>query len=303
MIKELVKRCIRHYVRTALVLALRLFAPRGGFLPPSEPVLDGFSIVRGTVGALVLFFINAVYGTDLGGVTGLPLTPPSLADPWVVGGAPVVIGLLAVVALWFTRRGYRRRATYQLLCPIRAVIIFVVLATAGRWVLPLEHYSGVGLTAIGVELLSQLAVFWYLIFVWCAVWCCAAGPFRAADGHPLLAPVAATAFAWLAAVHALTAHGLSAATPHVLYFAAVVGGPATVTAMSALEVCLLRARFPSQFPFREGPLVTQSQRAAPWTGIPLVAFLRQQLIEFRKQLKEVRQRLARRNWPHGREGS
>jgi hypothetical protein len=48
--KALIRRSICRYFRSAVRLALRLLAPRGGFLPAAEPVLDGFSILRGTVG-------------------------------------------------------------------------------------------------------------------------------------------------------------------------------------------------------------------------------------------------------------
>ena len=78
MVKTLIGRCLRLYIRSAIRLALRLFAPRGGFLPATEPVLDGFSILRGTVGVLVLVIIDTAYGADLGSVQDFPLTPPAL---------------------------------------------------------------------------------------------------------------------------------------------------------------------------------------------------------------------------------
>jgi hypothetical protein len=293
--KTLIRRCLRLYVRSAVRLALRLFAPRGGFLPATEPVLDGFSILRGTVGLLVLVIIDTAYSADLGGFQDFPLTPPSLADSWVLIGAPGVIVLLALTALCFTRRGHRRRAARQLLHPVQAVITFLLLAAALSWGAPLlGDAADHGLTAqLALDLLSALAPLWCLIFMGCALWCCAAGPFRAGDGHPLLAPAATTAFAWLAAVHALTTGGPPAAMPRAVYFAVILGGPATVTAVSGLEIWLLRGRYPGQFPFREGPLTAHPQPAALWSDVHLVAFLGQQLAEFGQQLKELGQRLAR----------
>lgn len=293
MVRTLIRQCGRFYLKPAVVVAFRLFGPRGGFLPSDEPVLDGFIIVRGTIGVLILLVINTAYGTGLGGVTGLPLVPPSLADPESVISAPGVMLLLALAALCFTRRGYRRRAARQLVYPVQASIIFVALLAASRWIVPLASYRGTGITAVGVEPLVQLAVIWYLTLAWCATWCCAAGPFRAADGHPLLAPVAAAVFAWLAAIRTVT--GVVPATmPHTLYFTVLLGGPATVTALSAFEVWLLHAKFPDRFPFREGP-VPHSRAKAPWTGVPLVVFLRQQFTEFCHQVRDACQLLTFRN--------
>jgi len=292
--KALLGRCVRLYLRSAVGLALRLFAPRGGFLPPTEPVLDGFSTARGTAGVALLLLINAFYGTDFGGVHGLPISPPSLDDSWVLAGAPGVIILLAVAGVCFTRRGYRRRAARQLVYPVQAVFIFLVLAFAlGLGAPLLEHVTGHGVAAsLGLDLLSVLVPVWCFFFEWCAIWCCAAGPFRAGDGHPLLAPAATTALAWLTVIHALVTDPPPPAMPHAVYFTVIFGGPATVTAVSGLEIWRLRDKFPDQFPFREGPLASDPRPAAPWAGGHLVAFMGQQLADFGQQLKEVCQRLA-----------
>jgi hypothetical protein len=290
----LIRRYVRYYVRSAIGLALRLFAPRGGFLPPTEPVLDGFSIARGSIGILFLLLVNAAYRADIGGVQGLLLTPPSLADSWVLIGAPGVLILLATVGLCVTRRGFRRRAARQLLYPVQSVITFLVLAFALEWGMSLlDHATAHGLVALlGLNLLSLLAHPWCFIFEWCAVWCCAAGPFRAGDGHPLLAPAAATTFAWLTAVHALITGGPPGAMPGALYLTVILGGPATVTAVSGWETWLLHVKFPRQFPFREGPLPPYPH-PAPWAGVRLVTFFGQQLTAFGQQLKEAGQRFAR----------
>lgn len=68
--------------------------------------------------------------------------------------------------------------------------------------------------------------------------------------------------------------------------AAVLGGPAAVTALSAFEVWHLRARYPGKFPFREGPL-PGSRAEAPWAGVPFKVFLHDQLTKFREQLRDA----------------
>jgi hypothetical protein len=42
--------------------------------------------------------------------------------------------------------------------------------------------------------------------------------------------------------------------PSNLAVVLLLGGPITVTAVSALEVARLRRRYPRDFPFRRGPL-------------------------------------------------
>jgi hypothetical protein len=273
------------FLRSAWLAALSLFGPRGGFLPPDEPVLNGFGIAQRTAGVLTLLAVNTAYSSHLDGVTGLPLMPPSLADPLAVLSVPVLMVLLSAAALCFTRRGFRRRAARQLVYPVQTSILFVVVMSAGRWIVPLGSYQGSG-TATALEPLAVLAVTWYLAFALCAAWCCAAGLFRAADGHPLLAPVAAVVLSWLAAIRVLSTDALPAGMPHPLYFTVVLGGPAAVAVLSAFEVWHLRAKYPGKFPFREGPL-PGSRAEAPWTGVPFKVFLHDQLTKFHEQLRDA----------------
>jgi hypothetical protein len=280
MVRTLVQQCNRFYWRPAVTVAAHLFAPRGLYLSPDEPVLNGFSIIRGTVGVLILFVVSATYGTDLGGVEQFPLVPPLLADPKTVLAAPFVIVMLAVATVCFTRRGYRRRVARQLVYPIQTSILYVALVVASGWIL-LPHYGNdTGIAAVLVHLLAVLAVPWFVIVLLCGGWWCAAGLFRAADGHPLLAPVAATVFAWLAASRALHFGTIPATMPHTLYFTVLLGGPTTVTALSAFEIWQLH-RNPG-FPFREGP-PPRSRGEAPWAGVPLSVFLHDQITKFRHQ--------------------
>lgn len=221
---RMLKGLFSRFLRTVWLAACSLFGPRGGFLPPTkEPMLDGFGIVRGVAGVLALLAVNGAYGSHLGGVTGLPLMPPSLADPLAVLNAPVVMMLLSAAALCFTRRRYRWHAARQLVYPVQTSFLFVAVIVVSRWIVPLGSYQGSG-TTIALEPLAAVAVIWYLTFALCAAWCCSAGVFRAADGHPLLAPVAAMVFSWLAAVRVRSTDALPADMPHPLYFTVVLGG-------------------------------------------------------------------------------
>jgi hypothetical protein len=289
------KQPFRRFLRTPWLVARGLFVPHGGFLPSKEPVLDGFSIAQRTAGVLTLLAVNTAYSSHLDGVTGLPLMPPSLADPVAALSVPVVMVLLSAAALRFTRRGFRRQTARQLAYPVQTSILFIVVMSASRWIVPLGSYQGPG-TATALEPLAVVAVIWYLAFALCAAWCCAAGLFRAADGHPLLFPVAAVVLSWLAASRVLNAGALPTGMPHPLYFTVVLGGPATVTVLSAFEVWQLRAAYPDKFPFREGPL-PGSQAEPPWAGVPLKVFLRDQLTKFHEQLRDALRLLRSSVWP------
>jgi hypothetical protein len=185
--------------------------------------------------------------------------------------------------------------------PVQASVIFVVVIIACRWILLLGSYQGSGIT-IALEPLAAIVAIWYLLFVLCAAWCCAAGVFRAADGHPLLGPVAAVVFSWLAAARVRDADALPAGMPHLLYFTVVLGGPATVTVLSAFEVWLLRAEYPDEFPFRKGRL-PDSPTEAPWAGVSPKVFLHDQLTKSREQLKDALRLVRRAFRKHASKGS
>lgn len=159
--------------------------------------------------------------------------------------------MLAVATVCFTRRGYRRRVAPQFVYPIQTSILYVALVVASGWILSPHYGNNTGITAVLAHLLEVLTVPWFIIVLLCGGWWCAAGLFRAGDGHPLLAPVAATVFAWLAASRALYFGTIPTTMPHTLYFTVLLGGPTTVTALSAFEIWQLH-RNPG-FPFREGP--------------------------------------------------
>ena len=55
-----------------------------------------------------------------------------------------------------------------------------------------------GLASLGVSLLSVPVTVWCILLGVYASRCCAIGPFRDGDAHPLLAPAATMAFSWLA---------------------------------------------------------------------------------------------------------
>ena len=173
------------------------------------------------------------------------------------------------------------------------LIIFLVALFGSGWALSLlDHVTVYGPAAFGVSVLSVLATVWYLIFGVCASWCCVVGPFRAGDGHPLLAPTATTAFAWLATIHAIFSGGPPVGMPQALYFTVIFGGPATVMTISGIEVWLLHSKYPAEFPFREGPLTAYPRPSPLRSEVSPMAFLGQQIAGFGQQLKELGQRLA-----------
>lgn len=245
------------------------------------PVLDRLAIIRGTIGVLILLVINVAYGTDLGDIGQLPAFPPLLADDETVVSAPFLMSVLAVALVCFTRRGHRLRAARQLVYPVQTTILVIAIAAAFSWIT--AQTANMEISSFAVWILLHLAELWCLLFLWCAAWWCAAGPFRAADGHPLLAPVAAMVFAWLAASRALNFGTMPTDMPHTLYFTVILGGPTTVTALSAFEVWRLHKWYPAAFPFREGPLKRQPQTQVARARVFLSAFVSRRFTRLRHQ--------------------
>jgi hypothetical protein len=166
----------------------------------------------------------------------------------LIGGALIPIG----VAL-LTRSGYRMVALRQLRFPAVAIGGYIALYLAVSRGLPFLLKTRTGPNAFLLSLLALVAMIWLAILLLRGVYLLVVGMFRLADGHPLLAPLTATFIAWGVAVNTVLAGGRSDVPPN-LAVVLLLGGPITVTAVSALEVARLRRRYPHDFPFRRGPL-------------------------------------------------
>lgn len=133
----------------------------------------------------------------------------------LIGGALIPVGVVLL-----TEPGYRRAALWQLRFPAVAVGGYLALYLA---------------LSLGLPPLLVVRT----------------GAHRFLES--LLAPLTGTFIAWGVAVNTVPAGGTSDVPPGVAVVLPV-GGPISVTAVSALEVARLWRRYPDDFPFRRGPL-------------------------------------------------
>jgi hypothetical protein len=262
-----------------------LLEPRGSFLGERVELIDTLNRLRTLVGTVMLIGVIIYYSglshltttsTDAHGVRQRTVTANSPEGHWLVAvivSAVLTAFLVPLVAaglvLW-TRSGYRRAALYQMRWPALAIAGFFAL------------FAVIGPAIDGADLLSRLAkrhhnipaeVGTYLFslaiaiisLVWLvkALWFAASGMFRADDGHPFLALIAAPAVAILTGVLMLSqgSDGLSA-VPRVVGWVTGLAGPVSITALSIGSVFILRHDYPGHFPFRTGPL-TATPAAEP----------------------------------------
>jgi hypothetical protein len=103
---------------------------------------------------------------------------------------------------------------------------------------------------VGLILLSQI-LFWFR-----AIYLLTVGMCRLGDGHPLLPPIIGFAIAWVVAVRALLNDPIGPGEPAAIWYVVLLGGPISITALGIIEIRRLRAKYPADFPFRDGPLPT-----------------------------------------------
>ncbi len=165
----------------------------------------------------------------------------------------IVVGAALVVTTFPGRRG---AAAWQLRWPLvtfaglAASFLFVFgpiqLAQAEHWVKPGKSWVA------GVLIIAYIPILVTGIGWLCrALYLCAVGFCRAADGHPLLPPLVAPLAAGAWAIRSLFFTPDDSGMPAGLHLILIVCGPLSLALLSCLEIARLR-RSP-YFPFRAGP--------------------------------------------------
>lgn len=240
------------YFGSAWGLATRAFKVQNCYLGQRDEEVERLYRWRSILGFVVIVCIEAYYHSLRSGVSQAYASVNHSVDALVrvvlIGGALIPVG----VAL-LTKPGYRMVALWQLRFPAVAAGGYVVLYLALSRGLPPLVMVRTGTHRFLASLLALAVIFWLTIFTLRGLYLLVVGMFRLVDGHPLLAPLTGTFIAWGVAFNTVLAGGRSDVPPNV---AAVLllGGPISVTAVSAMEVARLRRRYPDDFPFRRGPL-------------------------------------------------
>jgi hypothetical protein len=254
-----------------------LLEPRGSYLGERIGSVDTLNKLR-SVAAIVIIVGMAVYYSGLSHLTTTTVdshgarvetvTANSPEGNWIVGvvvSVTLALFLLPVVSLaivvW-TRSGFRRATLSQLRWPVVSIGAFLGLFAAMTPILgavqyltstATRHLNIVAKAAGGVVTFCVALV----LMVWLvkALYFAATGLFRADDGHPLLAPIAAPLVAITSAFMMQTAgSGGLTGVPLAVGKITEFGGPVSITVLSVVTVLILRKRYKHDFPFRRGPI-------------------------------------------------
>lgn len=243
--------CVSGPFGSAWVLANRAFQVQNRYLGEPDEQIERLYRWRSILGSAIIVGIGAYYHSLRTGVSHAYLSVNDSVDMLVrvvlIGGALIPIG----VAL-LTKPGYRKVALRQLRFPAIAIGGYLALYLAVSRGLPFLVKARTGPDALLLSVLALAAIIWLAILLLRGLYLLVVGMFRLADGHPLLAPLTGTFIAWGVAINTVLAGGSSDVPPN-LAMVLLLGGPISVTAVSALEVARLRRRYPRDFPFRRGP--------------------------------------------------
>jgi hypothetical protein len=232
----------------------QLFGPTGSYLHDEDQTMDWLYKARALIGVAILVAVGAHYHHATKSII-------SNFDP-VLGGItePMILALISVVpatalVVIFTRRGKRDEAFRQMMrYPVKVALICLIAYECVRVLERLVSMDNFLVNAV-VIIVGGLIYFRYvLIFSFRAIYLITVGMCRLGDGHPLLPPVIGTILAWAVACQSLLTGGAGTGDPAMISLAVLLGGPVSITVLGHVEISGLRARYPEEFPFRDGPL-------------------------------------------------
>jgi branched-subunit amino acid transport protein len=142
--------------------------------------------------------------------------------------------------------------------PLGSLVACLILYTIGvrvTWLMHMLVTDGKSFPLVVVWLCSG---FWVVTFISRAIYLVTTGLCRLGDGHPLLPPFAGMVIAWAVAIMSLLSSSGGGGEPGMITALVLLGGPVSITALSAMETWRLRVKYPTDFPFRDGPLPPRS---------------------------------------------
>jgi hypothetical protein len=239
----------------------RFFGPVGSYLHDEDQTMDWLYKVRALIGVAILVVVGVRYhhptksilanfNPVLGGVT----------EPMILALISVVPATAAVVM--FTRPGKRDEAFRQMMrYPVKVALICLIAYECLRVLALLASTNNFLIDAV-IILVGGLIYLRYVLFPFRAIYLITVGMCRLGDGHPLLPPVIGTILAWVVACQSLLTDGAGTGDPAIISLAVLLGGPISITVLGHVEISGLRARYPDDFPFRDGPLLNPPDRSA-----------------------------------------
>jgi hypothetical protein len=257
--------------RFGWTLADELFAANGSFLKKKDEIIEWLYKIRAVIGVVILVTIGLRYDQSTQNIASYfnPVIAADYDPTFLTLLASVLPATLLVTAL--TKRGKRVAAFRQMVrFPVATALISMAIfgCFAAGAALSTLHITAV--TAI-VVILAVAFLVSYPAFLFRAVYLLTVDMWRLGDGHPLLPPIIGSGLAWGVAIYGLTHGHATPGEPNQISTVILFGAPASVTIVGIIEIARLRARYPSDFPFRNGPFPdgppgTRSRRSRQGTS-------------------------------------
>ncbi|MFJ7076864.1 hypothetical protein [Streptomyces sp. NPDC098781] len=232
-------------LRSAHRVATKLFVHQSGDRIVDRTV-DRVQVARTVLGVLASLALILVYGVEKDrwnnaaetGFANAIVTPILL----ICTGPLVVLGFIL-----YTPPHLRPQLRSRLHAPLKAVgwyLLSLVVLAATIYVAGGTGFKDDlhGWQVAPFAVLVLVAIFWGLPFLFLASLYSARSAFNTAYVHPMLPPVVTGVLVWVLAVFNLIGNGMPAGPP-VAQFCSLLGGPLSVTAVSAWEMWRLRTRF------------------------------------------------------------
>lgn len=257
--------CLSSYFAISWHLADVIFAPRECFLGEDDEEIAAIYKRRSIIGAVIILCVSIRYHH----FNGISETTGAVYQGifWTIEFSSLSVIPAGVAVVLYTRRKQRKRALVQMKYPGSALaaswlLIFGAFPLTSRLTGHIPRDAGLALLVIVTALAAEL---WFASFTVRALYLMATGFFRLRDGHPLLQPVVTVLAAWVLAIKGLLASGGNEGEPKDLAVLLLIGGPLSLSALAAVEIERLKRKYPDDFPFRNGPLRTESSGSASAT--------------------------------------
>jgi hypothetical protein len=253
---EEVTKALLKYLRHPIRAASAVYQPRGRFLDEQALGIEALDAWRNRIGTAILVGVAVLYG----GLRGLKDHVNGVVN--ALGVEFVTLAALSLLIgsslLAYTRPGHRRRAARYLALPfllsLTPVIPVLAMEWAGGAFERMQRQAFDSIPSLLLFVAEMYVALYASVFVIRCMYLGVTGLCRAADAHPLFAPIMAPLFATTLAIISLIQGAASGPGPAGNAALAVQwGGPITQAGLSYLQVVALRRAAPRLFPFRDGP--------------------------------------------------
>src|SRR6266568_2329506 len=244
------------YARHPIRAAGAVYQPRGRFLDERALGVETLDTWRNRIGTGIVIGVAVVYG----GLRGLQDHMSGVIN--ALGIEFITLAVLSLLIglslLAYTRPVRRRHAARYLVLPFLLSLTPVIPVLTMEWVGGAserqQYHATQSIPSFLLYLAEVYVALYAILFMMLSMYLGVTGLCRAADAHPLFAPIMAPLFATTLAILSLIQGANSGPGPAGNAALALQwGGPVTQAALSCFEIFALRRAAPRLFPFRDGP--------------------------------------------------